>query len=101
MVCLYTVALKRNNIRDKIKDKMIIQDKIAATVYYNPPSTRLRIMKNMMISSEANLLTNTNWASEHVLSLPVHPLITEMDIERITDSFNKYLFLLIILYATF
>ena len=101
MVCLYTVALKRNNIRDKIKDKMIIQDKIGATVYYNPPSTRLRIMKNMMISSEANLLTNTNWASEHVLSLPVHPLITEMDIERITDSFNKYLFPLIILYGTF
>jgi perosamine synthetase len=98
---LYTVALKRNNIRDKIKDKMIIQDKIGATVYYNPPSTRLRIMKNMMISSEANLLTNTNWASEHVLSLPVHTLITEMDIERITDSFNKYLFPLIILYGTF
>ncbi|MDQ3869680.1 MAG: DegT/DnrJ/EryC1/StrS family aminotransferase [Thermoproteota archaeon] len=37
MVCLYTVALKRDNIRDKIKDKMIIQDKIGATVYYNPP----------------------------------------------------------------
>ena len=43
----------------------------------------------MMISSEANLLTNTNWASQHVLSLPVQPLITEMDIERIADNFNK------------
>jgi perosamine synthetase len=89
---LYTVALKRNNIRDKIKDKMIIQDKIGATVYYNPPVHKTPYYeKMMMISSEANLLTNTNWASEHVLSLPVHPLITEMDIERIENSLKDSL----------
>ncbi len=88
---LYTVALKRNNIRDKIKDKMIIQDKIGATVYYNPPVHKTPYYENMMISSEANLLTNTNWASEHVLSLPVHPLITEMDIERIESSLKGIL----------
>ena len=70
---------------------MIIEDKIGATVYYNPPVHKTPYYeKMMMISSEANLLlTNTNWASEHVLSLPVHPLITEMDIERIADNFNK------------
>ena len=68
---------------------MIIQDKIGATVYYNPPVHKTPYEKMMMISSEANLLTNTNWASEHVLSLPVHLLITEMDIERIADNFNK------------
>ena len=44
-----------------------------------------------MVSSEPNLLTNTNWASEHVLSLPVHPLITEMDIERIESSLKDSL----------
>jgi len=87
---LYTVALKRNNIRDKIKDKMIIQDKIGATVYYNPPVHKTPYYEKM-ISSEANLLTNTNWASEHVLSLPVHPLITEMDIERIESSLKGIL----------
>ena len=84
--------MKRNNIRDKIKDKMIIQDKIGTTVYYNPPVHKTPYyekMMMMMISSKANLLTNTNWASEHVLSLPVHLLITEMDIERIADNFNK------------
>jgi perosamine synthetase len=89
---LYTIALKRNNIRDKIKDKMIIQDKIGATVYYNPPVHKTPYYeKMMMISSEANPLTNTNWASEHVLSLPVHPLITEMDIERIESSLKDSL----------
>src|SRR5919107_4192009 len=89
---LYTVALERNNIRDKIKDKMI-EDKIGATVYYNPPVHKTPYYEKM-ISSEANLLlTNTNWASEHVLSLPVHPLITEMDIERIENSLEKNIML--------
>ena len=70
---------------------MIIQDKIGATVYYNPPVHKTPYYEKMMmiISSKANLLTNTNWASEHVLSLPVHLLITEMDIDRIADNFNK------------
>jgi perosamine synthetase len=67
---------------------MIIQDKIGVTVYYNPPVHKTPYYEKM-ISSNSNLLTNTNWASEHVLSLPVHPLITEMDIERIADNFNK------------
>jgi perosamine synthetase len=72
---------------------MIIQDKIGATVYYNPPVHKTPYYEKtmMMISSKTNLLTNTNWASEHVLSLPVHLLITEMDIERIADNFNKHL----------
>jgi perosamine synthetase len=86
---LYTIALKRNNIRDKIKDKMIIQDKIGATVYYNPPVHKTPYYEKII--SEANLLTNTNWASEHVLSLPVHPLITEMDIGRIESSLKDIL----------
>jgi perosamine synthetase len=83
---LYTVAFERNNIRDTIKDKMI-KDKIGATVYYDPPVHKTPYYEKM-ISSEANL-TNTNWASEHVLSLPVHPLITERDIERIETTLEK------------
>ncbi len=83
---LYTVAFEKNN-RDKIKDKMI-QDKISATIYYNPPVHKTPYYEKMILS-EANPLINTNWASEHVLSLPVHPLITEMDIERIENSLEK------------
>jgi perosamine synthetase len=83
---LYTVAFERNNIRDTIKDKMI-KDKIGATVYYDPPVHKTPYYQKML-SSEANL-TNTNWASEHVLSLPVHPLITDRDIERIESSLKK------------
>jgi perosamine synthetase len=83
---LYTVAFERNNVRDTIKDKMI-KDKIGATVYYDPPVHKTPYYEKI-ISSDANL-TNTNWASEHVLSLPVHPLITERDIERIENSLEK------------
>jgi perosamine synthetase len=82
---LYTIAFEKNN-RDTIKDKMI-KDKIGATVYYDPPVHKTPYYEKM-ISSEANL-TNTNWASEHVLSLPVHPLITERDIERIETTLEK------------
>src|ERR671920_571247 len=83
---LYTIALERNNVRDKIKDKMI-KNKIGATVYYNPPIHKTPYYEKM-ISPEANL-TNTNWASEHVLSLPVNALITLPDIERVADRFNS------------
>ena len=83
---LYTVAFEKNNVRNKIKDNMI-QDKIGATIYYNPPVHKTPYYEKM-ISSGANLI-NTNWASEHVLSLPVHPLITELDIERIENSLKK------------
>jgi dTDP-4-amino-4,6-dideoxygalactose transaminase len=83
---LYTIALERNKVRDKIKDKMI-KDKIGATVYYNPPVHKTPYYEKI-ISSDANL-TNTNWASEHVLSLPINALITESDIQHIADSFNN------------
>ena len=66
----------------------MVKDKIGATVYYNPPVHKTPYYEKM-ISSEANLLINTNWASEHVLSLPVHPLIAQIDIERIENSLKK------------
>ena len=36
-------------------------------------------------------LMNTDWASKHVLSLPVHPLLTEENINYIADSLIKAL----------
>jgi perosamine synthetase len=31
-------------------------------------------------------LANTDWASKHVLSLPIHPLVTPEQLERVAHS---------------
>jgi dTDP-4-amino-4,6-dideoxygalactose transaminase len=36
-----------------------------------------------------NNLKTTEWASKHVLSLPVHPLLSAEDIEYIANSFKS------------
>jgi dTDP-4-amino-4,6-dideoxygalactose transaminase len=37
-------------------------------------------------------LDNTEWASQHVLSLPVHPSVTDYDIEQIAHSIKNALY---------
>ena len=69
----------------------MINDKIGATVYYKPPVHKTPYYERL-VSSDANnnYLAKTKWASEHVLSLPVHPLVTEQDIERMVESIKKH-----------
>jgi perosamine synthetase len=109
---LYTIAFKKDGIRDSIKQKMIA-DKIGVTVYYDPPvhktpyyeklasirtANRITTADTSFTSSNANnnnnnnnsiSLNNTEWASKHVLSLPVHPSLTSQDIEYIATSLGK------------
>ena len=85
---LYTIAFDKNNLRDKIKEKMI-NDKIGATIYYKPPVHKTPYY-DMLLSSKENKLAKTSWASEHVLSLPVHPLVTEQDIWSIVESIKRH-----------
>jgi perosamine synthetase len=85
---LYTVAFENNGQRDQIKERMI-KDKIGATVYYNPPVHKTPYYDTLVSLTEKNSLSNTDWGSEHVLSLPIHPFVTEQDIERIVQSIKK------------
>ena len=69
---LYTIAIEN---RDNAM-KLLNSSGIGARAYYSPPvhttpyyKTRLR-------------LANTEWASSHVLSLPVHPKVGKQDLER-------------------
>jgi len=39
--------------------------------------------------ASTNSLPNTEWASRHVLSLPVHSFIGTEDLERIATSIEK------------
>jgi perosamine synthetase len=89
---LYTVAITRDNLRDKIQKKMTLNDKIGATVYYEPPVHKTPYYERIMASgtgpqrSSVMGLPNTEWASKHVLSLPIHPMVTTEGLERIANS---------------
>lgn len=129
---LYTLAFKIDDMRDKIKGKLITEYKIGAAVYYDPPVHRtpyyeelasltrtsshdstifnpmnkhyppsastLRYStkipnsdENKGIITNSRGLINTDWASKHVLSLPVHPQLTDQDINYIAASLIKAL----------
>ena len=76
---LYTIAHKdRNKIMKKLNSLGI-----DATVYYSTP-----IHKTPYYKTKKNL-ANTEWASSHVLSLPVHPKVRKKDLENIQSIFNS------------
>jgi dTDP-4-amino-4,6-dideoxygalactose transaminase len=77
---LYTISLEEN--RDAtIK---ILNDKgLGATVYYRTPLHKTPLYEKLGYGDES--LPRTTWASEHVMSLPVHPGLTEQDISFIAS----------------
>jgi len=108
---LYTVALDGDMIkekthtpnaqgsdfnRDRIKEKMTKIDGIGVAVYYDPPVHRTPFYSNLANSRQKHEsgvmpsnLRNTEWASKHVLSLPVHPLLTVDEVEFIAKSMKS------------
>ena len=79
---LYTVAL--NDSRDKVK-KFLNDSGIGATIYYDPP-----VHETPFYSQFHNgELEITEWASKSVLSLPVHPSITEKDLNFIANKVEE------------
>ena len=70
---LYTIAIKQ---RDKIMNQLN-SDGIGATVYYNPPIHQTPYYKTK------KTLTTTEWASRHVISLPIHPKVKYSDLLKI------------------
>jgi|LULS01.1.fsa_nt_gb dTDP-4-amino-4,6-dideoxygalactose transaminase len=76
---LYTVALRnRNNVMKKLNSLGI-----NATVYYSPP-----IHKTPYYKTKTSL-PNTEWASNHVLSLPIHPKVRKIDLVKIGKTLSS------------
>ena len=71
-----------------IKNKLI-QEGIGATIYYDPPIHKTPYYEVHGESVSRESLKNTEWAWSHVLSLPVHPLITKDDLSRILKIFEN------------
>jgi perosamine synthetase len=76
---LYTITLGKD--RDKVKERLNA-DQVGATVYYNPPVHKTPYYLSHFPSS----LPNTDWSAAHALSLPVHPLLIEEEIDKIKSS---------------
>lgn len=88
---LYTLAFNKSdniNLRDYIKKKLI-ENGIGAAVYYDPPVHKTPFYQRFSMSN--NDLQNTNWSSKHVLSLPVHPGVSEMDIQNMVNILKREL----------
>ena len=77
---LYTVTLKQ---RDKIMNKLNSAG-IGAAVYYNPPIHQTPYYKTK------KTLTATEWASRHVISLPIHPKVKKSDLLKIKKILSAY-----------
>lgn len=77
---LYTVTLKQ---RDKIMNKLNSAG-IGAAVYYNPPIHQTPYYKTK------KTLTTTEWASRHVISLPIHPKVKKSDLLKIKKALSAY-----------
>lgn len=88
---LYTLAFNGSNnlpLRDHIKKKLI-ENGIGVAVYYDPPVHKTPFYQKF--SSLNDDLQNTNWSGEHVLSFPVHPGVSEIDIQNIVNVLEKEL----------
>jgi len=79
---LYTVAF--NESRDKIK-KFLNENGIGATVYYDPPVHQTPYYSKF----HSGELETTEWASKSVLSLPVHPSVTENELDMMARTIEK------------
>ena len=77
---LYSVALKQ---RDKIMNKLNSAG-IGAAVYYNPSIHQTPYYKTK------KTLTTTEWASRHVISLPIHPKVKKSDLLKIKKTLSVY-----------
>jgi dTDP-4-amino-4,6-dideoxygalactose transaminase len=82
--------------RDLIKSEMVNTSKVGVAVYYDPPVHLTPYYKELIrtrlpgqIREKVNKLKTTEWASKHVLSLPVHPLLSTQDIDYIANSFKS------------
>ena len=81
---LYTVAF--NEFRDKVK-KFLNDYGIGATVYYDPPVHKTPYYSKF----HKGKLEITEWASKSVLSLPVHPYVTENDLDVMISTVERAL----------
>jgi perosamine synthetase len=82
---LFTVSFQEGFVRNKIQE-VLADAKISATVYYDPPVHKTPYYQRFTSTTG---LPNTDWASKHVLSLPVHSFVGEKELKDIQSSIEN------------
>ncbi len=82
----YTIILPENIDRSKLQGELKSKD-IPTAIYYPIPLNEHEPYKNFPISKSG--LANTNYLAQHVLSLPMHPYLTEDDIINISKNIHE------------
>lgn len=80
----YTIRLADENQRDTVQQKLKAND-IPSMVYYPKPLHSQKAFSNIKQSLPCDSF-NVNTLCKTVLSLPIHPYITESEIETVTTS---------------
>ena len=79
----YTIILPDNINRDKLQESLKFKD-IPTAVYYPIPLNEHKPYKGYPVSKSG--LINTNYLARNVLSLPMHPYLSEDDILYISKN---------------
>jgi dTDP-4-amino-4,6-dideoxygalactose transaminase len=79
----YTIILPDNINRDKLQESLKFKD-IPTAVYYPIPLNEHKPYKGYPVSKSG--LINTNYLARNVLSLPMHPYLSEDDIIYISKN---------------
>jgi len=80
---LYTVHI--DDGRDKVSDRLRTNS-VGSAIYWKTPVNRMELYAGMGYADDK--LPVTYDAADHVLSLPVHPLVTENEITYIAEQFK-------------
>jgi len=83
---LYTVAVKGE--RDRVLEHLNSKG-VGAAVYYRLPVHKTPLY--VRLGYGGVYLPHTDWASNHVLSLPIHPKVSEDDIRYIASTLKEAL----------
>ncbi len=84
----YTIMLKDNNTRNKIQSALK-ENEIPSMIYYPRGLHQQKAYEAMNLPDE--WYPNTIKAAQTVLSLPMHPYLTEEDVERISKVITENL----------
>ena len=82
----YTIILPENIDRSKLQEELKSKD-IPTAIYYPIPLNEHEPYKSFPISKSG--LANTNYLARNVLSLPMHPYLTEDDIINISKNIHE------------
>lgn len=83
----YTIKLQNKKERDSLQAKLK-EINIPSMVYYSKPMHRQEAFSNLK-SSEHDFI-ETNRLCETVLSLPIHPYMSEADVNYVSDAVIKH-----------